>query len=114
MFTLLDIFGSVKEPDALSKFGGVEGGAIGKLINFIFNTLIVAASVWALLNLILAGYAFISAGDDPKKIEAAWAKIWQTILGLAVAAGAFVLGSIFGQIIFGNPKAILSPEIPKL
>lgn len=114
MFYLLQIFGSVTEPSALKNFGGVQGGAIGKLINFIFNSLIVAASVWALLNLILAGYSFISAGDDPKKIEASWAKIWQTLLGLAIAAGAFVLGSIFGQILFGDPKAILAPQIPKL
>ncbi|MCX6705126.1 MAG: hypothetical protein NT162_02200 [Candidatus Woesebacteria bacterium] len=53
----------------------------------------------------------MSAGDDPKKVAGAWAKIWQTALGLAVAAGALVLAAIFGQLIFGSPTAILNPTI---
>ena len=56
----------------------------------------------------------MSAGDDPKKVAGAWAMIWQTILGLAVAAGAFVLAAIFGQLIFGSPTFILNPKIPTL
>ena len=56
----------------------------------------------------------MSAGDDPKKVAGAWAKIWQTALGLAFAAGAFVLAALFGQLIFGNPTFILNPTIPTL
>jgi hypothetical protein len=76
--------------------------------------LVIVAGIYALINLILAGYAFMSAGDDPKKVAGAWAKIWQTILGLAVAAGAFVLAAIFGQLIFGQWDFILNPKIPTL
>lgn len=105
-------FGNISPPQALSRFGSVEGGALGLFLNLIFRTLIVVAGIWALLNLILAGYAFMSAGDDPKKVGAAWTKIWQTLLGLAVAAGAFVLAAIFGQLLFGNANFILNPTIP--
>ncbi|BCX14434.1 MAG: hypothetical protein KatS3mg088_117 [Patescibacteria group bacterium] len=111
---MLQIFGPINSPEALSKFGSVEGGAIGKLLNLIIRTLIVGAGIYALINLVLAGYAFISAGDDPKKVAGAWAKIWQTLLGLAVAAGAFVLAAIFGYLLFGNPQFLLKPSIPTL
>jgi hypothetical protein len=97
---------------------GVSGttpqAAIGKLIQTVIWLLIIGAGIYALINLILAGYSFMAAGDDPKKVAGAWAMIWQTMLGLAVAAGAFVLAAIFGQLIFGNPTFILNPQIPVL
>jgi hypothetical protein len=109
---MLDIFGTIQQPEALQNFGGVEQGGIGKFLNLIFRTMVIGAAIYALFNLVTAGYSFISAGDDPKKIAGAWAKIWQTIIGLAFAAGAFVLAAIFGQLIFGDPTFILNPSIP--
>lgn len=105
-------FGSIKAPQGLSSYSGDPGMAIGQLINTLLRVMIVGAGVYALINLVLAGYAFLSAGGDPKAITAAWAKIWQTMLGLAVAAGSFVLAAIFGQLIFGDPTFILNPRIP--
>ena len=106
--------GKVSPPPSVQKFGGVEQGGIGNFLNLIVQALIVGAGVYALFNLVLAGYAFMSAGDDPKKVAGAWAKITQTIIGLAFAAGAFVLAAIFGQLIFGDPTFILNPTIPTL
>lgn len=102
--------GEVKAPQALEKFGDVDTG-IGKLLNTILQAMVVGAGIYALFNFVLAGYSFLSAGDDPKKVELAWAKIWQTALGLAFAAGAFVLAAIFGYIIFGDVNFILNPQI---
>ncbi len=106
--------GKVSPPPSIVKFGGVEQGGIGNFLNIIIKFLIVGAGIYALINLILAGYAFMSAGDDPKKMAGASAKIWQTLLGLAIAAGAFVLAAIFGQLIFKDPTFILNPTIPTL
>lgn len=105
-------FGTVTLPGNLSEKYGTEGGpALGKIIQIVIMILIVGAGLYALINFVLAGYSFLSAGDDPKKITGAWAKIWQTALGLAVAAGAFVLAAIFGQLIFGKWDFILNPTI---
>lgn len=105
-------FGNITPPQGISKYSSNPDLAIGQLLNTILKLLIVGAGVYALINLVLAGYAFMSAGDDAKKIEGAWAKIWQTLLGLAIAAGSFVLAAIFGQLIFGDPNFILNPKIP--
>lgn len=111
---MLGIFGTVEKPDALANFKTVEEGAVGQFLNIIVNVLIVGAGIYALINLILAGYAFLSAGDDPKKAAGAWAKIWQTLMGLAFVAGAFVLAAIFGQLLFGKYDFLLRPAIPIL
>ena len=106
-----DVFGPIKPPPGVEKYG--EGGAAGVslFINNILKFLIVAAGVYAVFNLVIAGYGFMSAGDDPKKVAGSWQRIWQTRLGLAVAAGAFVLAAIFGKLIFGDYNALLQIRI---
>ncbi|HWA52311.1 MAG TPA: hypothetical protein VG895_04610 [Patescibacteria group bacterium] len=104
--------GHVPLPTALSNFGDVSGGGIGKFLNLVLKLLIVGGGIYALFNLVLAGYAFLSAGDDPKKVEGAWARIWQTAIGLLFMAGAFVLAAIFGKLIFNDWTFILNPQIP--
>ncbi len=105
-------FGEVGVPAGLSKFGVDPGPAFGKLIQFGLRALIVGAGIYALFNLVLAGYAFMSAGDDSKKVASAWAQIYQTLMGLAFAAGSFVLAAIFGKLLFGNSMFLLIPTIP--
>ncbi len=107
-------FGPITAPKGLSGYSSNPGQALGRLLNLFLRVLIVGAGIYALINLVIAGYAFMSAGDDQKKIAGAWAKIWQTLLGLAFAAGAFVLAAIFGQLIFGRWDFILNPSIPTL
>jgi len=105
-------FGTVNLPSEItSKYGGNAAQNIGRLLNTFLQILIVGAGIYALINLVSAGYMFMSAGDDPKKVAGAWARIWQTLLGLAFSAGAFVLAAIFGELIFGDPTFILNPRI---
>lgn len=106
------IIGDIPEPPELATFGGLETGGIGRILNIVIGVLITAAGLYALFNFILAGYGFLSAGGDSKKIEMAWSKIWQSILGLTLAAGSLVLAAIISQLVFGDPSYILSPTIP--
>jgi len=105
-------FGEVTIPAGLSSYGTEPGPAFGKLIQFGLRALIVGAGIYALFNLVLAGYAFMSAGDDSKKVAGAWSQISQTLIGLAFAAGAFVLAAIFGKLIFNDWNFLLKPTIP--
>jgi hypothetical protein len=108
------IYGQVPTPEAISSFGSVQSGAIGVLIQLILQILIIFAGLFALFNLLIAGYAFMSAGDDPKKVAGAWSKIYLSILGLAVVAGSFVLAAIFGWLLYKDFGALLRPAIPIL
>lgn len=106
-----NIFGKVSPPPGVSQYQGGKLEGLPLFINNILKILIIGAGIFSVFNLVLAGYAFLSAGDDPKKVTAAWSKIWQTLLGLAFAAGAFVLAALFGKIIFNDPSALLQIKI---
>jgi hypothetical protein len=73
--------------------------------------LFVAAGIYALFNFLIAGFGYISAGGDSKKLEQAWSRIWQSLLGLVIMVGSFALISLLGYILFGSTFNILSPQV---
>lgn len=105
---MANFFGNISSP--LPQYGDFDEGLL-KFANNLLKFVIVVAGLFAFINLIIAGYDFLGAGSDAKKVEGAWKKIWQSLLGLAFVAGSFVLAAIFGWLIFKDPKAILSPQI---
>jgi len=114
------IFGNIKNP---FEFFGATGYACDinqagcnnfgliLFLNNILKFIIIIAGIFAFIQILLAGFQYISAGNDPKAISNASNKIWQAILGLTIVAGSFVLAVIFGYLIFGDATAILSPKI---
>jgi hypothetical protein len=105
------IIGNVAPPPGVVSWGGtVEAGLI-PFLNAVINFVIVIAGLYVFLNIILAGFQFINAGGEPKEVEKAWAKIWQSLVGLLIIALAFVLAAIFGYILFKDPTALLNPKI---
>jgi len=103
-----DIVGTIDNP--LPYAGVKEGGLIlffSNILRFVF----VIAGAYALINLILAGFAYMTAGGDTKALSKAWDKIWQTLLGLAIIAGSFVIAAIIGFILFKDPMFMLNPKI---
>lgn len=111
LITDTDLFGKVSPPPGVSSYAGGTLQGLPIFINNILKILIVGAGIFTVFNLVIAGYGFLSAGDDPKKVAGAWAKIWQSLLGLAFAAGAFVLAAIFGKLIFNDYNALLQIKI---
>jgi hypothetical protein len=101
-----DPFGPVTPPQALAPYGAGASG-IPVFISILLKTLIMIAAIYAIFNFVIAGYGYISGGGDPKRIQNATEKIWQSVLGLVVAAGAFVIGGVVGQLLFGDANAIL-------
>jgi hypothetical protein len=108
---IAQIFGSVSRPPGISRWGGFQEGGPTAFVTAILRTAIIGAGLFALINFILAGYSFLSAGGDANKIAAAWAKIWQSVLGLAIAVGSFVLAAIVGQLLFGDYYRLLRISI---
>lgn len=100
-------WGVVNPPQGVGNFGGGQIGGVPMLLNVILRTLIIGAGIFTIFNLVFAGYAYLSAAGDPKRIQVATEKIWQSLLGLTVAAGAFVIAGVISQILFGNPTYLL-------
>lgn len=105
-----DALGTINRPAALAAYGNVQGG-LGMFLNTLLNILIAGAGVYALFNFVFAGYAFLNAGSDPNKVADAWKKIYQSIIGLTIAASALVIAALVGTILFGSPTALISPTI---
>ena len=109
------IVGTVDNP-LPTAYQGITGnaGSPGGLILFLTNILrlvFVAAGLFAFINLILAGFQFMSAGGDAKAIEKAMGKIWQSLIGLILVVGSFALAALFGYLLFGDAGFILNPKI---
>lgn len=101
-------FGTIQPP--VSGLGtGLD--AIQKLIDILLRTLIVGAGIYAVFNFVLAGYSYLSAGGDSKQVSLASAKITQSVIGLVVAAGAFVIASIVGKLLFNDYNALLQIQV---
>jgi hypothetical protein len=102
------IFGEgIKPPSFISE----NPSGMINLLNNVVRLLIVVGGIYAVLNFILAGFGFIGAGGDPKKIETAWGKIWQSIIGLLIIVASFALAALLSKILFGNAGYILNPKI---
>jgi len=114
---MFQIIGTIEPPPGVSKWISqypAPGGKIPGLVPFLnalLKLVIVLAGLFAFFNLIIAGYQFMSAGGDPKKIGEASSKIWQSLIGLLIVAGSFVLAAIFGWLLFGDPQALIIPKI---
>ena len=116
MFSVLQLFGPINQPPGVSNWAGTwgGGGAAPGLVQFmtaLVRLLIIVGGLYAFFNILLAGYGFVSAGDDPQKIKAAWAKIWQSLIGLLVVAGSILIAAIIGWVLFQNTNAILVPQV---
>ncbi len=113
-------FGTVKNPfDTLTPTvsnytsGSTGGEGLFFLLNNLIKLVIVSGSIYAFWNLITAGFVFLNAGGDSKKITQAWDKIWQSLVGLILVVGSFTLAIVMGYIIYGPDNALLLVQ-PKL
>jgi len=100
--------GQVAPPPGVSSYG-VNG--LTKFITSILRTLIVIGGVYGLINFILAGFQYMTAGNDPKAVQMAWGRIWQTLIGLVIMTGSFILAGVVGYILTKDVFFILRPQI---
>jgi hypothetical protein len=103
-----EIKSQVKNP-----YGAVnEGGkGFGLLLANGIRMVFVAAGIFALFNIVIAGFQYMTAGGDSKAMTEAWSRIWLTLVGLILMVGAFVLAAIFGFLLFGDATFMLQPRI---
>jgi uncharacterized membrane protein len=103
------IFGNILPPSSSKYFtSGTKGEGLFLLLSNLFKLITTIAGIFLIFQLLISGFQFISANGDSKKIEQAWAKIWQSLLGLVIVASAFALAALAER--FTGLK-IINPEI---
>ena len=105
---MLQIFGTIDPPTWI---GNPQASGLITLISNIVRFAISTGGLFVFFNIVLAGYQFISGGGDPKAISSAWAKIYQSLIGLVIIAGSLLITAIVSLIIFKDATFIINPEI---
>lgn len=102
---MLGLFGTIENP---TKYSSTQGSGLFDFISNILKFAGVAAGIYFIVQIILAGYQYLSANGDSKKTEQAWAQIWQSLLGIIIISAAFIIAGLIGRLTGIN---ILNPEI---
>ena len=113
---MFGIFGTIENPFTTLAPGtpladSASGEGIVVLISNLVKLAIVIAGVYTLINIILAGYGFISAGGDAKIIQKSWERIWRSFVGLLIVASSVLIAMIVGLLIFGDARVLINPQI---
>ena len=106
-----DLLGeTIKSP--VKAYGSVESSmGLSTFISNVITIVFAAAGLFAFFNLMIAGFSYITAGGDTKKIESATQSINMSLIGLIVMVGAAAITGIVSYLLFGSATAILSPSI---
>lgn len=102
-------FGTINNP--LNSGNTGPGGGLIVLLNNVLRLMFAGAGIFAFIQIVLAGFNFISAGSDAKKIEQAWNSIYMSIIGLIVVVMSIAIAGLMGLILFGDAGAILNPSV---
>ena len=112
--TFIQIVGSVSPPPHLGNTGYgaevTEGGLIS-LISNIIKLVMAVGGLWAFINIILAGLAYIQSGDKPEEIQKAGQRIYMSVIGLVIMLGSFLLTGLISWLLYGDATYILNPQI---
>jgi len=107
--SFLSTFGTIDPPSGISDVTDTSAGLINFLSNII-TLLFTLSGLFVFINLILAGYLYLSAGGDPQKIAQAGNKILFSIIGLIIVVASFIIAALLGQVIFKDPMALIKPK----
>ena len=101
------IFNPVIEP-ILGGENASGGLAIANLMARLFQAIVMMGGLALLLYMAWGGFAWITAGDDKGKVEAAKGRITNAIIGMAILLATIAI-AIFLQFVFGFD--ILNPSL---
>jgi hypothetical protein len=110
-----NVFGTIEAPEPVQRYGligspGSQGGPTAFISNIIILVTVVAG-IWALINVLLAGFTLVTSDGDSKKISEMSSKITNTFIGLLVMVAAPLIAAIFGLFLFGRADYFLNPQI---
>jgi hypothetical protein len=89
---------------------GLRG--ITNIVSSLVGFMTVAAGIWFLFQMLFAGYEWMTAGGDTKKIGGSRDRIVHAFIGLVIVIGAWsllaVVGQFFGYNTLVNPTEVIN------
>ncbi|MBU2592748.1 MAG: hypothetical protein ABH867_00110 [Patescibacteria group bacterium] len=79
--------------------GGDPAGILNTIVSNLLGFLTICGGIWFIIQLILAGYNFISSQGDAQKIKDAQRQITNAFIGIAVVVSAIFLLSLIGELL---------------
>lgn len=94
----------------IGKSGDKNLGLVSVLnaVSSVVGIMTLAASIWFLFQILYAGYEWVSAGGDTKKIGGARDRITHAFIGLVIVVGAWSLLAVAGQ--FFGYNTLINPD----
>ncbi len=106
-----DVFGKVTPPPGTPQIAAADPQTgLVKLLNVGLNVVLIVAGLYTLLNLILAGYMYITSSGDTKKVQEANLRMTYTVIGLLIITLTPLIAALIGFVAFGRWDAILNPN----
>jgi hypothetical protein len=84
--------------------------AFTQIISNIIGVITIIAGIWFVFMFIIAGFSFLTAGGDSKKMGEATAKLTSALIGLIVVVSAYAIISLIGALLgfdILNPQDII-------
>ena len=78
---------------------GALGESAAHLISVVIGLFTLVAGLWFLVQLILGGYAYMSAGGNKEKAQVASQKITKALIGLVIVVLAIFIINLLGYIL---------------
>jgi hypothetical protein len=108
--TVQDFFGKITPPPGTPNVADPQTGLV-RMINVGMSGLMTVAALYTLLNLVLAGFNYVTSSGDSKKTAEANQRITYSVVGLAIIVVTPLIAAVLGVVAFGRWDAILNPQI---
>ncbi len=111
-----DAIGTIDVPpgvEVINQAAGVGANEVGALyfVSMLIRIATVLAGIWTLLNVILAGWGFITSSGNAQAHTKSRDQIVMSILGLILIVSVYTIAGVVGLIFFGDASFILNPTI---
>lgn len=90
---------------------GVDESPILFFASKIIDIIAIIAGIWAFLNIVVAGYTYITSQGNAAANEKVRNLLTQSAIGILIIVLAYTAGGLLGLIFFGDASFILEPTI---
>lgn len=72
---------------------------LAAVLSAVIGIITICAGFWFLLQILIAGFSYITAGGDKNKIQESQHKITNALIGMIIVIGAYALTALLGKIL---------------